>query len=89
MVRSMCGVWLREKSSDELLGRQGIVSVVDVVRKGRLRWYGHVEMKDVEDWVSKCQRLEVQGCRVRGRPRKTWEQCVKCDVRKYGRPMHF
>jgi len=59
--------------------------VADVVRKGRLRWYhGHVERKDVEDWMSKCQRLEVQGCRGRGRPKKTCEQCVKCDVRKYG-----
>jgi len=54
MVRSMCGVSLRkEKSSDELLGRLGIVSVADLVRKGRLRWYGHGEKKDVEDWVSK------------------------------------
>jgi len=35
----------------------------------------------VEDWVSKCQRLEVQGCRGRGRPKKTWEQSVKCDIR--------
>jgi len=50
MVRSMCGVSLREKnSSDELLGRLGIMSVMDAVRKGRLRWYGHMERKDVED----------------------------------------
>jgi len=35
-----------------------------------------VEKKDVEDWVSKYRRLEVQG--------KTWEQSVKCDIRKYG-----
>jgi len=27
----------------------------------------------------KCQR-----CRGRGRPKKTWEQSVKCDIRKYG-----
>jgi len=34
MVRSMCGVSLREeKSSDELLDRLGIVSVGDVVWK--------------------------------------------------------
>jgi len=32
--------------------------------------------------VSKCRRLEVQGCR--GRPKKTWEHSVKCDIRKYG-----
>jgi len=46
----MCGVSLREgKSSDEFLGHLGIVSVADVVQKGRLRWYGPVERKDVED----------------------------------------
>jgi len=44
----------------------------------------HVERKDVEEWVSKCWRLVVQGCRGRGRLKKTWEQSVKCDVRKYG-----
>jgi len=58
----MCGVSLwEEKSSDELLGRLGIVSVADVVRKGRIRWYGHVERKDVEDWVSKCRRFRGAG----------------------------
>jgi len=38
----------------------------------------------VEDWVSKCRRLEVDGCKGRGRPKKTWEQSVKCDISKYG-----
>jgi len=66
-VRSMCGVSLREeKFSDELLSCLGIVSAADVVRKGRLCWYGHMERKDVEDWVSKRRRLEVQGCREHG-----------------------
>jgi len=37
MVRSMFGVSLREgRSSDELIGCLGIVSVAVVVRKGRL-----------------------------------------------------
>jgi len=70
MCRSLL---MEEKSSDELVGRLCIVSVADVIRKGRLRWYGYVE-----DWVLKCRRLEVQECRGRGRPKKTWEQCVKC-----------
>jgi len=77
----MCGVSLKEKkSSDEFLGRLGIVSVANVVLKGMLRWYGHVDRKDVEDWVSKCH---VQVCRGRGRAKKTWKQCGKCDIRKY------
>jgi hypothetical protein len=85
MVRSMCGVSLKDgKSSAELLSRLGIVSVVEVVEKGRLRWYGHVERKDADDWVSKCREMEVVGSRGRGRPRKTWRQCVDGDRRKYG-----
>jgi len=54
--------------------------VADVVWKGRLSWYGHVddvERKDGEEWVSKCQRF-------RGMPKKIWEQSVKCNIRKYG-----
>jgi len=38
-------------------------------------------------WRTGCQsvgRLEVQGCRGRGRPKKTWEQSMKCDIKKYG-----
>jgi len=37
--------------------------------------------------VSKCRRLEVQGCRGRGRPtgrHGSRLQSVICDVRKYG-----
>jgi len=66
MVRSMCGVSLRDgKSSAELLSRLRLVSVSEVVEKNRLRWFGHVEKKDVEDWVSRCRKLEVVGKRGR------------------------
>jgi len=44
----------------ELLSRLGLVSVSEVVEKNRLRWFGgHVERKDVEDWASRCRKLEV------------------------------
>ena len=72
------------KSSEELLCRLGIVSVVEIVEKGRLRWFGHVERKEADDWVSKCRVLEVEGGRGRGRPKKTWKQCVDKDRSKYG-----
>jgi len=66
------------------LSRLGLVSVSEVVEKNRLRWFGHVERKDVEDWVSRCRKLEVVGNRGRGRPRKSWQQCVDGDKRKHG-----
>jgi hypothetical protein len=84
-VRWMCGVSLKDRrSSRELLDRLGIVGVAEVVRRGRLRWYGHVERKKGVGWVSKCRDLTVAGFRGNGRPRKTWEQCVVEDMRVCG-----
>ena len=33
----------------------GVQSVADVVRRGRLRWFGHLERRSVDDWVSACR----------------------------------
>jgi hypothetical protein len=85
MVRWMSGVSLKDrKSSKELLERLGIESVSVVVRRGRLRWYGHVERMDSENWVSSCRLINVDGARGRGRGRKTWQECVNDDMRKLG-----
>ena len=40
-----------KKASAELLSRLDIESVSVVVRRGRLRWFGHVERKQPDDWV--------------------------------------
>ena len=59
-----------------------IVGIAERVRLGRLRWFGHVERKGDEDWVSKCRELVVVGDRSRGRGRKTWMECVEGDMVK-------
>ena len=44
MIRWMCGVSLKNRiSSAELYGRLGVEEVADVMRRGRLRWFGHLE----------------------------------------------
>jgi len=50
----------------------------------RLRWFGHVEQKDDNDWVKPCITWEVQGIRQRGHPKKTWWDCVKNDMESLG-----
>ena len=48
MVRWMCGVSLKDrKRSEDLCNLLGINCVADVVRRGRLRWFGHLERKSV------------------------------------------
>ena len=49
MIRWMCGVRLSDKkASAELLSRLDIESDSVVVRRGRLRWFGHVKRKQPE-----------------------------------------
>ena len=56
MVRWMCGVSLKDRKR----------SVADVVRRGRLKWFGHLESESVDDWVSACRNMEVARVRCRG-----------------------
>ena len=85
MVRWMCGVRMKDRKSSENLREQlGIESVSDVVIRGRLRWFGHVESKSEDDWVSECRNMVVGGVRERGRGRKTWSECVLDDMKRIG-----
>ena len=60
MMRRMCGVSLKKHLSNEVLrGRLGIDCVSDLVRRSRLRWFGHVVRKDDQQWVRKCMDFKV------------------------------
>ena len=83
----MCGVSLKERiPSVELLGRLCVVSVAEVVKCGRLRWFGHIERKNVDDWVLACHELKVDSGRGQGRGsgRKTWMECISADMKVSG-----
>ena len=85
MIRWMCSVSLRDRvPTDELRGRLNIESISELVRRARLRWFGHVERKEQGDWVSECRNVVVEGNKPRGRGRKTWRECVRKDMRDLG-----
>ena len=86
MVRWICGVTLKNRiTSEELRNRLRIEAVTEIVRRGRLRWFGHegLERKADDDWVQKCRKVEVVGKVGRGRGRKTWLQCVNSDNERF------
>ena len=85
MVRWMCGVSLNDrKHSVDLYSLLGVQSVADVVRRGGFRWFGHLERRSVDDWVSACRKVEVAGARCKGRNRKTWKECVDKNMEVLG-----
>jgi len=61
-----------------------VEAVSEIVRRGRLGWYGHLERKGSDDWVSSCRNYEVVGQKNRGRGRKTWGECVRHDLQTLG-----
>ena len=48
-----------------------MVSVSYMVHQGRSRWFGHVELKSADDWVSVFKDMAVAAERGMCRSRKT------------------
>ena len=63
----------QRKTMEEIRNRLGIVSMSDMVRQGRLRWFRHVELKNGDDWMSAHRNMTVSGERGGDRGRKTWK----------------
>jgi hypothetical protein len=83
MVRMMCGVKLRDrKISSELMSMVGLSEdIVILVRKSRLRWYGHVMRRDEGVGIRRVLEFEVAGEIGRGRPPMGWLRRDDAQVR--------
>ena len=80
MVRYICGAKLSDRiSCADLRERLGLEDLKLVLRKRRLRWFGHVERRE-EEWIRKSLVMEVEGKRPRGGPKKTWMKIVERDM---------
>src|SRR5580704_1349523 len=86
MVTWMRGVSLKDRrSSLELLDCMGIVCICQRMRRCWLCWFGHVERKSGDDWVSKCRDLVVEGARGVSRGKKKLFEWVANDMGELGR----
>jgi len=72
------------KKREELRELLGLEPVSLMIKNSGLRWFGHVERKDDNDWVKGCITWEVAGIRQRGCPKKTCWDCVKNDMESLG-----
>ena len=85
MARWMCSVSSRDRiSNEELRRRMCLEPIGDSIRRRRLRWCGHVERKDECQWVKRVRKLQVDGHRPVGRPRKSCSDNIKEDLRELG-----
>ncbi|KAG5619034.1 hypothetical protein H5410_018858 [Solanum commersonii] len=82
MLRWMCGHTRSDKIRNEIIREKvGVASVVDKLRKARLRWFGHVKRRGADSPVRRCEGLVVEGTRKgRGRPKKYWGEVIRQDL---------
>ena len=73
MLRWMSGFTLRDKMRNEYIReRVGVAPVVDKIRESRLRWFGHINRRPVDDPIRRVDALDMtQVKKGRGRPKKT------------------
>jgi len=82
-LRHMAHVrWEDRVTTKEVRGRCGVKDIMDVLKRNRLRWYGHVRRRDNHHVLSKAAEMEVEGVRPRGRLKRTWKRCVEQDMRE-------
>ena len=62
----------------------GLKETLDRMAKASgVKWYGHVIRRDDDNILKKAMMMEVNGKRIRGRPKLTWRQ-VEESVKKVG-----
>ena len=88
MLRKMCGVSLTDRvPSADILRRCRLDDLLLTVRRSRMAWFGHTyrrQENDPNDPLSRIKQVEAPGRRPRGRPKKTWKECVKHDIAAAG-----
>ena len=85
MLRFAMGVTRKDKIRNEYI--RGTVKVERLgmkMRKGRLRWYGHIMRRDEEYVGRKMMEIELPGKRKRGKPKRRFLDIVKEDMGEVG-----
>ena len=77
----VAGYW-RSRTNEEM--RQLYGEIVTKIKKGRLRWLGHVERMSEERVVKRLYQNTPEGSRSVGRPRLRWMNNVREDLRRMG-----
>ena len=85
MLRFAMGVTRKDKIRNEHIRSTVNVERLGMkMRKGRLRWYGHVMRRDQEYVGRKMMEMELPGNRKRGRPKRSFLDIVKEDMEEVG-----
>jgi hypothetical protein len=81
--REVDGSW-RKLHNDELHSLYSSPNIVRVIKSRRMRWVGHVARMGEGRGVYRILVGRPEGKRSLGRPRRSWEDNIKMDLRETG-----
>ncbi|KAF7711996.1 hypothetical protein HF521_001007, partial [Silurus meridionalis] len=85
MLRCSLGVTTMDRIRNEFIrGTAHVGRFGDKVREVRLRWFGHVQRRDMGYISRRMLRMEPPGRRKRGRPRRRFMDVVREDMQVVG-----
>jgi len=61
-----------------------VASIEDKMRDVRLRWFGHLRRRPRDVPVRRCEIIECLDYRSRSRPKKSWSEVIRHDLRTPG-----
>ena len=81
MLRYMLGIrWQDEVPNEVVRSRSGLPGVDELMRRSRLRWFGHVTRREEDNYLRRALAYEAEGRRPAGRPKKTWKGVLESDM---------
>ena len=85
VLRLIKGVTRLDRLRNEDIRRElGIDSILDLVEKGQLRWFGHVKRMAGHRYPRRFLETMPDGTRPVGRPRMRWIDNIKHSIEKRG-----
>ncbi|GJR89388.1 hypothetical protein Tco_0213399 [Tanacetum coccineum] len=83
MLRWTCGKTILDMILNGAFQRNlQVATIVNKMREGRLRWFGHVKRRPQSAPVRRVESITVDGVRRRSRPKLRWEDILKTDLKE-------
>ena len=82
MLRWMNGYTLKDRiRNDHIRERVGVAPISKKMREYRLRWYEHVQRRELDEPVRIVEQMEREPyIRNRGRPKRTLDEVIQRDM---------
>ncbi|GKD69888.1 retrovirus-related pol polyprotein LINE-1, partial [Tanacetum coccineum] len=83
MLRRTCGKTMVDMIPNGVFRAEvDVDSIIDKMREGRLRWFGHVKRRPKTAPVRRIEAMLVEESRKRGRPKLRWEDRLKKNMKE-------